>query len=198
MNWLDFKTKRGPSTLPQLNIYIWACRGELVCVCGVLLLLTPNQRQTCVASRCKSSFTWNISVRGHRVTTAPFSHAELTLPPPQPPCLSFHHSPSCLLIWSSVLVLLGRGEHPFVEGMDPFPQNLIKGEFKMAATELRSCQIKWANPLLVLLGDICFILVSKISCLSWRRRQFPHERPDSHRTPSVITRCEWWSPYAQS
>lgn len=44
-------------------------------------VLTPNQRQTCVASRCKSSFTWNISVRAHSVTTEPSPHTPLTLPP---------------------------------------------------------------------------------------------------------------------
>lgn len=47
--------------------------------CARLPLLTPNQTQTCVASHWKSSFTWNISVSGHCVMTAPSPHTELTL-----------------------------------------------------------------------------------------------------------------------
>lgn len=60
-----------------------------------------------------------------------YFHPELTTPPPHPPHLSFHHPPR-LLIRSLLLVLLGRGEHPFVARMDPFPLKRIKSRFKMA------------------------------------------------------------------
>lgn len=124
---------------------------------AVLPLLTPNQRQTCVASRWKSSFTWNISVRGHCVMTSTFFSREAgtpSPPPPQPPCLSFHHSPSRPLIWSSLLVWLGNGEHPFVERMDHLPSE----PNKRPTTELGTCQINLEQNSL---GPISLVWVKK-------------------------------------
>lgn len=92
------------------------------------------------------------TVFSRRADTRPSSASLLILS--SFPLLSAHLLFAACLTW-------GGGGHPFVEGMDPFPPNLIKGEFKMATTELRSCQINWDNPLSVLLEDICFIPVSK-------------------------------------
>lgn len=122
--------------------------GVRMCMqkCAVPPPLTPNQRQTCVASRCKSSFTWNISVRGHWVMTAPSSHTELTLPSSSSSSsasLSFHHSPSRLLIWSC----------PTWEWGAPFVERRSWGAVRQTGTEFL-----WSN----------------ITCLSQRRCNFPH------------------------
>lgn len=95
------------------------------------------------------------------------SHRADTSPPPQPPCLSFHHSPFRLFIWSSLLVLLRRGG-----GALSFPLNLIKGHFKMAMTEPRSCQIAAS------------FFPFKISCLS-QRHHFHHLSPSAF-NPSIV------------
>lgn len=122
-----------------------------------LLLLTQNQRQTCVASHRESSITWNISVRGHCVMTAPFPHTELTLPL----LLSLLAYPFIIppFVCSSDLHCLSFSGG----GGLSFPLNLIKGQFKMAMTEPRSCQIAAS------------FFPPKSIVMSWRHH-FPHLR----------------------
>lgn len=147
VNWLYFKTNQGHPTLPQINIYIWACRGELGCVCACrngrngpcCLSWLQSKADLCglaleeqlhLENFCQGSLCSDSTFFSHEADTP-------SPPPPQPPCLSFHHSPSGPLVWSSLLLWLGNGEHPFVKRMDHLPSE----PNKRSTTELGTCQI---------------------------------------------------------